>query len=448
MGGLIDREIKGGPAGAPVNTAAEQDLLTSLRGALIGGRWALFIAELAVIGLRFNRLNASDLPTEIALGVLIVYNVAALFTLSRLSPRQVPVIGFLAADVATVGALAVLTGGITSPFTGLYYLVILMGALYYDLAGSLLVAAAAAAILITASAPHPGFWEEVARGETRTQVIPYLLLHGAVAGYLVTRLKRLHQRRIEIEEDLQRARYEERLREHEAGVAREIQRAALVSPPEHPVFQAEVRFEPARQVGGDFYAFLTDGARMGVLVGDVCGKGIPAALVSTSISHLVHWLRPMQDPAGFLSALNQNLVERLPDATFASMAFVLLEPEAETATLYNAGHPPPLLISRGSSRYVEETGIVLGVLPEMAFQPVTVPFHPGDTLVLYSDGFIEVSDAAGEQLALEGLEALARRHGALPPGALADELVAAARRYGEVEDDLTLVVIRALSVER
>ena len=94
-----------------------------------------------------------------------------------------------------------------------------------------------------------------------------------------------------------------------------------------------MRFEPAQAVGGDFYAFFPGGARLGVLLGDVSGKGIPAALASTSISQLAWWLRPMEDPDGFLANMNRELLEHLRPEAFASLVLAFLDPEAGRAVI-------------------------------------------------------------------------------------------------------------------
>ncbi|MBI3910818.1 MAG: PP2C family protein-serine/threonine phosphatase [Armatimonadetes bacterium] len=430
------------PRLAPPPAAAERELLASLGGALIGGRWAILGAELVAAALRFPRVQESPLA-EIALGAMIVYNIVAVWVLYRLPPTRIPVALLLAADVITVGALAGLTGGIDSPFAGLFYLVTLAGAIYYDLTGGLVVATTASAIILISSAVTNSLWEDLVQGHARTQMIPYLILTGGFAGYLVGRLKRLHERRIEIEERLRRIQHEEQLRQREAEIAQRIQQAAFTEPPPHPNFEIAVRFQPAREVGGDFYSFFTYRRRVGVLVGDVSGKGVPAALVSTSLGYLARWLRPLEDPDRFLTAVNRALWERLPEDAFASMAFVVLDPEAERLVIYNAGHPPPLIIGSGAMRRAQTQNLLLGIAADARFEPETFSFRNGDVLVLYSDGFFEVRNPAGELLSLEGLEALVERHAALPPEDLATRLVADVQVFGTVTDDLTLVVVRA-----
>jgi serine phosphatase RsbU (regulator of sigma subunit) len=423
--------------------AADAELQELLRSVLLGGRYALFIAELATILLRGPRLTSLGFHVEAAVLLLLFYNAGVLVALNRLPPRKVRAHLFLVADALAIAVLVGLTGGLSSPFASLFFLVTLLAAIYYDLRGGLL-AAAGGVLLTVGTAPLGGaFWHALSGGEIRTQIVPYLLLHGAVAGYLVQRLKQLHERRIQFDAGLRALQHEERLRQHEAEIAREIQTAALTRPPEHPCYEVATCYRPAREVGGDLYACVTEGERLALVVADVSGKGIPAALVSTTLCHLVRCLRPLEDPAGFLAAVNEDLVELLPEETFATLVLATLDPGRQEIAIYNAGHPPPLILREGAVEAVEGAGPPLGILPGLAFEAIICPFRGGDTLLLYSDGLIEARDTRGEMLNVEGLALLARGREGQPSSlwvpALADEVSA----FGEVGDDLTLLGVRA-----
>src|SRR5262249_4812533 len=194
------------------------------------------------------------------------------------------------------------------------------------------------------------------------------------AGYLVHSLKRLHERRIEFEEQLQHAHYQAELRQREEKLAREFQLAALSNPPAESPFEIAVRYEPAREVGGDFYAFCASETRTGVVVGDATGKGIPAALVSTGISHLIRCLPVIEEPERFLSVVHADLIERLPDWAYVSMVIALIEPHADTLVVYNAGHPPALLVHGTDVRRVEQPGLPLGIAPQTSIPPQSFHF--------------------------------------------------------------------------
>jgi len=426
-------------------TAVDDELLVLLRSALVGGRWITFVAEMVVALLHAPRLQSSPWAA-VALIVLAAHNSGSLLLLNEVSLRRIPVALLLIGDVVTVGALVALTGGLGSPFAGLFFVIVLLGAVYYNLTGGLAVAVSACVIMLASSAASENFMESLARGRTRTQIVPYLILHGVVAGQLVWVLKQQYNRRLELEGRVRQAELEERLREQEAAVAHRVQRAAFVAPPEHPLFDTAVRFEPARLVGGDFYSFFSDGARMGVVLGDVSGKGMPAALTATSLSHLIHWLEPMKEPAALLPALGRALSERLPEDTFVTLVFAIIDPEAEHLTLYSAGHPPCLVVRDGETVWAEHPSLPLGIDPHERYEPLELPFHAGDTLLLYSDGMVEARNAAGAMMETAELEARARGLAVLPAGEFGDRLVGEVRSFGTVADDLTLAIVRTRAV--
>lgn len=422
--------------------AAEQELRTSLRSALIGGRWAILLAEFAAILLRLPWLKENaDLQGELSVAAVLLYNALVLAILLRRPSREIPAGVFLAVDVLAIGLLVYSTEGIRSPFTGLYYFVILMGAIHYNLLGGLAVAGGAALMILLASVTNEAVWPLIVTGEARTQTVSYLLMTGAFAGYMVRQLKRLHERRIEVEERLRQAQYRAEERGKQAALAREIQRTTLADPPHHPVFHLAVRYEPLQEVGGDFYAFMPAGTRLGVILGDVSGKGLPAALTSTSICHLSYLMRPMDDPRTFLAELNRALAERLPEDAFASLVFASADPETRCLEVYSAGHLPALVVRDHRVERVHLPGLPLGVFPESTFEAAVTSFAPGDLLVLYSDALVETRNEAGREFGLEGLEKLVHDHAGQPPEALAAILAEEVRRFGKVQDDLTLLVV-------
>jgi serine phosphatase RsbU (regulator of sigma subunit) len=437
----VDQRAPGEMQGVSLTSAAARELQSTQWSMLVAGQSMLFVAEVVAVLLRLSRVEEA-LPPEIAVSILIVANVAILLALIRLPASSGRALLYLSVDIATVGLVAGMTDGLRSPFAGLFFLVTLVGSVYFGLAGGILVAAAGSAILVISSALRPEIWADVMRDHARTQTIPLLLLQGGIAGYLVQQMRHLHQRRLETEEQLRRAEVDRALRQQEAAVAREIQLAALTEPPQHPNWEISAFFEPAREVGGDFYAFLPEGERLGVIIGDVSGKGVPAALVSTSICHLIRCLRPMEDPARFLASVNENLLEKLPEWAFATMAFAMLDAQRESLAVYRAGHPPPLVLRPGGTQRVEKPNVPLGLVDEAGFMPTIIPFRAGDTLVLYSDALIDVRNPEGETLDLEGLERIVGRHAGLSPGELLTAIVQDAKAYGDVQDDLTLLVVR------
>jgi len=163
---------------------------------------------------------------------------------------------------------------------------------------------------------------------------------------------------------------------------------------------------PCRTVGGDYYDFLPhpDG-RAGVAIGDVAGKGLPAALMMTCLQAKVQTLvESHRDPAALLTHLNRGIMATCPENRFVTFFYALVDPQGGELLYANAGHNPPLVVRpSGESVRLEEGGPVLGILRALSFQQHRVPFGPGDVLLLYSDGVTEAANAAGEEFGDERL---------------------------------------------
>jgi len=161
-----------------------------------------------------------------------------------------------------------------------------------------------------------------------------------------------------------------------------------------------VRYLPAATVAGDIYDFVEIGpACVGILVADVMGHGIPAALVA-SMAKLAFSLQAdrARDPAAVMTSMNQILCGQL-EGSYVTAVYAVVDTDAQRVTLANAGHPPPLVQRRGESgTHVErEHGLMLGVLPSAEYANAHVDrFAAGDRLLLYSDGVLEARNRAGE----------------------------------------------------
>jgi sigma-B regulation protein RsbU (phosphoserine phosphatase) len=231
--------------------------------------------------------------------------------------------------------------------------------------------------------------------------------------------------------------------EHELETARRIQKSIL---PRHlpniPGLQLAARYEPMTAVAGDFYDFLpaADGRAVTILVADVSGHGVPAALIAAMLKVAFGaQAEHARDPARILTNLNAILAEQLDDQ-FVTAACAFLDLEAGRITYAGAGHPPALLVhSNGEISELGENGLMLGPFRQAVYGNVTAPFATGDKLVLYTDGIIEAT-VAGQQFGLDRLKDFARH----PSGfsTFADRLIAAVT--GPIrEDDLTVVVAQA-----
>lgn len=266
-----------------------------------------------------------------------------------------------------------------------------------------------------------------------------LSLLAGVAAYvgMALGLARLHARELERE-----------IVERDQDLARRIQRRFLPDrAPEVPGYAVAVEYAPALYVGGDFFDFLDlGGGRVGVALGDVSGKGVPAALYAARLSsELRHHAAERREPAAIVAALNASLATIDPEGMFVTLVLAELDPAAGRLVVANAGHPLPLLRSAGGA--VCELGrggaLPLGVSDAGGVDRVEHQLAPGDLVLFFTDGASEAMSGAGEVFGLERLrEALARGGGTAD--AARRSVVAAVRAHAggaPPSDDLTLVCI-------
>ncbi len=204
---------------------------------------------------------------------------------------------------------------------------------------------------------------------------------------------------------------------------------------------------PANDVGGDLVDYIDlGGDRLGIVLGDVAGKGLGAALLMAKLQATVRALAP---DSRSLEALAQHVNtilcrDGLPNR-FATLVFVEIGARDGTVRLLNAGHLPPLVLRPQGVERLQPAALPLGMFEEAAFVEQRVPLEPGETIVLFSDGLTEAQDARGEFFGEAPLGPLLAGCAADPPAALGRRVLAAAERFvGEVPfgDDLSLVIIK------
>ncbi|MGH9582373.1 MAG: SpoIIE family protein phosphatase [Bryobacteraceae bacterium] len=242
----------------------------------------------------------------------------------------------------------------------------------------------------------------------------------------------------------------EQLMESELAQASEIQRSLL--PAEVPIcegYELAGHNLPCRTVGGDYYDFLPyrDG-RLALVIGDVSGKGLPAALMMSSLQARVEMLIETQpDPASAVGILNRNLAARCPLGRFITFFYALLDPASGSLAYSNAGHNYPLLLRANGSvhRLAEGGGIVLGLTSSARYEFKNVQVNPGDLLALYSDGVTEAFDAGGQEFGEQGLIDFLISHRSEPCAEIVNGLVQHVRLWSAANsfaDDFTIVLAR------
>ncbi len=244
------------------------------------------------------------------------------------------------------------------------------------------------------------------------------------------------------------ARQEKRL-EQDLALARELQFRLL--PPKLPVFKnAEVatRFAPARQIGGDLYDFLkyTGHSMSAIAVGDVSGKGAPAAIYAALVSGILR-SHAVEEPnaAGMLEAVNLSLAERPIDGQYVSMIYAIWDDQERMLEISNSGLPRPIHCRGGHCSLVNVVGLPIGLFPHAEYDAVTLQAEPGDAFIFFSDGILDATSSKGEMFGRERLEKVADQNLKLNAEALVDKLFSAVSRHAEGVDpfdDQTIVVLK------
>jgi serine phosphatase RsbU (regulator of sigma subunit)/anti-sigma regulatory factor (Ser/Thr protein kinase) len=235
--------------------------------------------------------------------------------------------------------------------------------------------------------------------------------------------------------------------EQELRVARLIQQTLLPKElPNLPGWQLSTYYQPARAVGGDFYDFLyfPDG-KVGLVVGDVTDKGVPAALVmATTRSILRAAAEQLVSPGAVLERVNDLLHPDIPPKMFVTCLYALLDPASGHLRYANAGHDVPYRRAADGVSELRATGMPLGLLPGMSYEEKETVLAPGDSVLFYSDGLVEAHSTGGEMLGFPRLRELMGVH---PGGAgLIDFMLGHLATFTgpgwEQEDDVTLVTLQ------
>jgi serine phosphatase RsbU (regulator of sigma subunit) len=243
--------------------------------------------------------------------------------------------------------------------------------------------------------------------------------------------------------------------EQELQVARSIQRASLPREvPQLEGWQITPFYRPAREVGGDFYDFhLLSENRVGLVVGDATGKGVPAALVmSTACGMLRLAAQSYSSPGEMLQRVNEALFPYIPANMFVTCLYGVLDPKSGRLTYANAGHDLPYLWHGGGDcEELRARGMPLGLMPGMSYEQKETILHTGEAALFYSDGLVEAHDRMGEMFGFPRLRTLIAEHAAEERSleeTLLEELYSFVGEGWEQEDDITLLTLRRLVARR
>ncbi|MGO8797383.1 MAG: GAF domain-containing protein [Candidatus Sulfotelmatobacter sp.] len=243
------------------------------------------------------------------------------------------------------------------------------------------------------------------------------------------------------------ARQERRL-ERDLALARELQMRLLPQTlPKLAHLELAAKFTPARAIGGDLYDFIPYSlSRLGIAIGDVSGKGAPAAIYAALVSGILRSHAPIEPgPAEMLSAVNLSLAERRIEAQFVSIIYAVWDDENSTLQVANSGLPRPVYVHDGKIAAIEATGLPLGLFDDASYDEFSFEMKPGDMFVFFSDGILDARNRRGELFGRGRVEKIIAQCAGKSADCVVSSLFKAAAEHSagvETFDDQTVVAIK------
>jgi phosphoserine phosphatase RsbU/P len=243
------------------------------------------------------------------------------------------------------------------------------------------------------------------------------------------------------------ARQEKRL-ERDLSLARELQFRLLPhSLPKLPNLEVAAKFAPARAIGGDLYDFVNYSLdQMGMVIGDVSGKGAPAAIYAALVSGILRSHAPIEPgPAEMLRAVNFSLGERRIEGQFVSLIYAVWDDRNRSLKIANSGLPRPLYCHEGKIEVIEATGLPLGLFDDAEYDEFTFKAKPGDMFVFFSDGILDARNKAGDMFGRRRTEAIITGCADISADCVVKSLFKAVTEHAageEAFDDETVVAIK------
>ncbi len=241
---------------------------------------------------------------------------------------------------------------------------------------------------------------------------------------------------------------QEKRLERDLAMARELQFRLL--PPSLPKLtnlDIAAKFVPARAIGGDLYDFVSYSlSRTAIVVGDVSGKGAPAAIYAALVAGILRSHAPMEPgPAEMLSAVNFSLGERRIEAQFVSIIYAVWDDANRSLRVANSGLPRPIYCHDGKVQIIEATGLPLGLFDDADYDELSFRAKPGDMFVFFSDGILDAGNGAGELFGRERLEQIVTNDVNASAEAVVKAIFKAVAEHTagqDAFDDQTVVAIR------
>lgn len=275
-------------------------------------------------------------------------------------------------------------------------------------------------------------WDNVmgeSAGWFRVEPYGFAVLLGSLGYVAARRMLRRDQQLGEIQKELE--------------VARNIQMSIL--PGEFPAsatFRVAAKYVPMTAVAGDLYDFLTtDKGHAGLLIADVSGHGVPAALIASMVKMAATAQREqVEHPARLLAGMNKALCGNT-QGQFVTAAYVYLDAQAREMRYAAAGHPAMLLLRVGEVMEIAQNGLLLAATDKAEYVERTMTLKPGDRLLLYTDGLLEAKDRAGRMFGEQALTAALKNTGGLAAADAVQRIIAEVQRWASIQDDdLTALV--------
>jgi sigma-B regulation protein RsbU (phosphoserine phosphatase) len=242
--------------------------------------------------------------------------------------------------------------------------------------------------------------------------------------------------------------YQERRLERDLAMARELQfRLLPQSRPQLANLEIAAKFSPARAIGGDLYDFLEySSSRTAIAIGDISGKGAPAAIYAALVSGILRSHAPMEPaPAEMLAAVNYSLAERRIDGQFVSLIYAVWDDESRSLQVSNSGLPRPVYCHKGKTQLIEATGLPLGLFDDAEYDEFIFQAEPDDIFVFFSDGILDAANKAGELFGRSRLERVIAECSDHSAESIVKSVFKAAAEHAagvETFDDQTVVAIK------